>query len=193
MRKSIRLALPAAAAVMALALTACGEDEESNDNGAGDAGASETTGGGEGGDDAAADDAAAGGEAPASADLDGMWYVDLENAGSVNNIDFMGGTVTFWERGLSGSTCDGTYADGAITLDTCGESLDGEPAWSDMSATVAAAGDGAISVTWSGGQNETYYLQDLGDIDMGELEDMDLSELEDSLAELEDLEAELGG
>ncbi|WP_165953721.1 hypothetical protein [Streptomyces sp. 8K308] len=199
MRKSIRLALPAVAAALALSLTACGEDEESNSNDAGnDNGASETTGGGEG--EEAADDQAggeaggAGGSAPTAEQITGSWYVDLNNTSTSHNLDIFDGTVSFFEdMGGEGDTCDGTYADGTITLTEC--TVYGDEEWTDMSATVTWPGDGTIAVTWASGLTETYSNM-LADMDLGELGDlgdMDLSELEDSLAELEELEAELGG
>ncbi|MFD5319168.1 hypothetical protein [Streptomyces sp. NPDC127098] len=194
MRKSIRLALPAVAATLALALTACGEDEESNSNGGSDNGASETTGGGEGeeaADDAAGDNDGNGqGPAPTAEQIMGSWYVDLNATETSHNLDiFDGSSVTFFEdAGAEGDMCDGTYADGTITLTDC--TVLGSEEWTDMSATVAWPGDGTISVTWASGLTETYsnMLADMGDLgDLGDLGDMDLSELEDLEAELEEM------
>ncbi|MDT0320916.1 hypothetical protein [Streptomyces millisiae] len=190
MRKSIRLALPAVAASLALALTACGGDDESNGNdGGSDNGASETTGGGEG--EEAADDAAggeAGGEGPTAEELEGAWLTGVEDTDAV--LTFTAGAVNFTEDTLEeGDICTGSYAPGAITLDEC--TVFGSEEWADREATVALNGE-TLTVTWASGTTQEYtnMMGDLGDLgDLGG----DLSELEDSLAELEDLEAELGG
>ncbi|WP_181727515.1 hypothetical protein [Streptomyces sp. PT12] len=141
MRRSIRLALPAVAAVTLL-VGACSSDDsdeetttegQSEEQGGADGGQE----GSEGGETGGEDDAAGGG------DPEGNWLTSAGNA-----ISIYAGQVAYVEA-ASGAVCSGTLEGDALAL-TCEPA---DAAWTEGTAVVE--GD-QLNVTWADGTEESF-------------------------------------
>ncbi|UED84815.1 hypothetical protein [Streptomyces profundus] len=89
---------------------------------------------------------------PTSAELDGVWLTGDEEVDSI--LAFEGDSVHFTENQTSeGDNCEGTVANGVITLESCTQR--GEEEWADRSAEVAITGE-QLDVVWESGRQENY-------------------------------------
>ncbi|MEV1010766.1 hypothetical protein [Streptomyces sp. NPDC049881] len=178
MHRSIRLVLPVTAAVAALVLTGCNDDEEAA-FGMGDGGSSETPaeeeadGGTEVEDPAppaeeeeseapdapGSDTAGTGdvpGEAPTAEQLEGDWQVGPDVLDPV--FRFENGQAIFQEdtdiEGVNeGDVCYGPVINGHISF-TCEQY--GDEAWTDTEADVRMEAEDHLVVTWSSGLVQDY-------------------------------------
>jgi hypothetical protein len=179
MRKAIRLTLPAVAAVMAFALTGCGDDDEGGGAfGGGFGGGGENTEVPEelegledieipGAEDSGGDIAVpseeenadtstggGGGGAPTVADLEGTWFTGDGLGATDSTLSVTSGDVMFMENaGEEGDICYGTATDGAITLSEC--SVYGTVEWAAMDASLTYDGT-TLVVNWSDGTVQEY-------------------------------------
>ncbi|RKN08053.1 hypothetical protein [Streptomyces radicis] len=156
MRRSIRLALPAVAAVTLL-VGACssddGDEETTTEGQSEEQGGAGEEEGDEGGATGGEDDAAGGG------DPEGNWLTSAGNALSV-----FAGQVAYMEA-ASGAVCSGTIEGDALAL-TCEPA---DAAWTE--GTVAVEGD-QLNVTWGDGTEESFERLTDGLPDMPEIPEL---------------------
>lgn len=170
MRKAGRLAVPAAAAAVALLLAGCGGDSGGSADGGGDASGDNGSGGQPG-------DAAGGseGDTPSgdtgltAADLEGSWITGYEPDDSFMVV--MSGLVSFSDLAEE-RTCTGAFAAGHLAMEDC----------RDLGPGAVDLDGGTLTVSWSSGETHVYKRAD----DFQDLENLipDLSEMPD-LADLD--------
>ncbi|WP_129841758.1 hypothetical protein [Streptomyces sp. RFCAC02] len=180
MHRTIRFALPVAAAASALLLSGCANEDAPFGIEAGDAfdtdipddteipdmpefdeddlgGDTGDLGSDTGGDTGGTGDL--GGDTTATS-FDGDWYVDLTDTDNSHNLYIGGTTVMFIEdMGSEGDYCNQGTIDSAGNITLGGCTVYGSVEWTDMSATATLNGDGTMSVTWASGLQETYQNQ----------------------------------
>ncbi|AKG43567.1 hypothetical protein SXIM_21830 [Streptomyces xiamenensis] len=166
MREAGRLAVPAAAAAVALLLAGCGGDSGGSADGGGDA-SGDNGSGGQSGD--AAGDTPPGGTGLTAADLEGSWITGYEPDDSFMVV--MSGLVSFSDLAEE-RTCTGAFAAGHLAMEDC----------RDLGPGAVDLDGGTLTVSWSSGETHVYKRAD----DFRELENLipDLSEMPD----LEDLD-----
>lgn len=166
MREAGRLAVPAAAAAVALLLAGCGGDSGGSADGGGDAsgdnGRSEQSGD-------AAGDTPSGDTGLTAADLEGSWITGYEPDDSFMVV--MSGLVSFSDLAEE-RTCTGAFAAGHLAMEDC----------RDLGPGAVDLDGGTLTVSWSSGETHVYKRAD----DFQELENLipDLSEMPD-LADLD--------
>ncbi len=121
-----------------------------------------------------------GGGGDTAGEIEGDWYTGTTINDANLEILSGAGTLTYYEDfGEEGDVCEGTIADGSITLETC--RLYGNEEWTDMAATYTVDGT-TMQVTWSSGTTQTYYNA-LG----GGFSEAELTELQEMLDSLQNM------
>ncbi|UCM87737.1 hypothetical protein [Streptomyces marincola] len=196
MHRSIRLALPAAAAATALAISGCsgegpspfeapdleesleqlddgatgGEDDAPEGGTGGDTGETEPPADEPPGDTSGGAGGDTGGLGGSADDIEGDWFTGTTRDDANLEVLNGDGTVKFYEDfGMEGDVCDGTIGNGTITLEEC--TVYGSQEWTDMTATYTVDGP-TMEVTWSSGTTQTFRNAYGGGFDEDELSEL---------------------